>query len=66
MNQMSMKQIRSTLMCTLDMSTVDFIEKMFDKKIISDYSDDGWILFKNEWIPVEIFKERYQKNEYNV
>jgi hypothetical protein len=51
-------------MSTLDSSTVDFIVQMFDDKVIKDYSEDGWVLFGNEWIPVETFKERYNRHEY--
>lgn len=63
-SQMNTRQIHSILMSTLDSSTVDFIVRMFDDKVIKDYSEDGWVLFGNEWIPVETFKERYNRHEY--
>ena len=56
MSQMNTKQTRNTriVSCT----TIPELEKLLQTGEIDDYTDDGWIRMKNEWIPKsEIVKQ---------
>jgi hypothetical protein len=57
-NQMNMRLIRNT-----DQQTADLVTKLYNKEIISDFTDDGWVLNKGEWYPVNVFME-VKKHEY--
>lgn len=52
-NQMRLKLIRNT-----DHSTATAINDLFDRGIIADFSEDGWVLYKREWYPYNTFLER--------
>jgi hypothetical protein len=43
-------------------STASLINNLFNQGIIADFSEDGWVLYKKEWYPIDTFLERY--NEY--
>lgn len=58
MNRTNTKLIRNT-----DPGTAFLINQLFNKGIIVDFSEDGWVLFKKEWIPIGTFLERYY-NKY--
>ena len=53
-----MRLIRNT-----DQQTADLVTKLYNKEIISDFTDDGWVLNKGEWYPVNVFME-VKKHEY--
>jgi hypothetical protein len=58
-NQMSMKLILNT-----SPSTAGIINDLFNHGVIADFSEDGWVLYKREWYPIDTFLERYMINEY--
>jgi hypothetical protein len=60
-NQMNTKLIRNT-----DPSTAKIINNLFDRGIISDFSDDGWVLYKKEWYPISTFIERMELYNGNL
>lgn len=58
-NPMNSKLIRNT-----DLSTAIVINDLFDRGIIADFSDDGWVLYKKEWYPISTFIERMKLVEH--
>jgi hypothetical protein len=58
-NLMKSKLIRNT-----DPSTASLINQLFDRGIITDFSEDGWVLYKKEWYPFTTFIERMRLIEH--
>ena len=52
-NRMNTKLIRNT-----DLGTAMVINDLFDRGIITDFSEDGWVLYEKEWYPITTFIER--------
>jgi len=50
--------MKSKLIRNTDVSTATLINDLFDKGIITDFSEDGWVLYKKEWYPFTTFLER--------
>lgn len=45
-----------------------FLEQLYRKRIITNYTDDGWVLANDEWQPAQIFVNNYGDdltNEYS-
>lgn len=53
-NPMNTRLIRNT-----DQPTATRINQLFDQGVITDFSEDGWVLYKREWYPYTTFIERY-------
>lgn len=50
---MNTKLIRNT-----DPQTASIINHLFDRGVITDFSEDGWVLYNKEWYPISTFIER--------
>lgn len=50
--------ISKLLETNTDSSTAIVINDLFSQGIISDFSEDGWVLYKKEWYPFSTFLER--------
>lgn len=57
LSRLNMKLIRST-----DPQTASLINDLFDRGIIADFSEDGWVLYRKEWYPITTFVEKYNVN----
>ena len=55
---MEVNPVKSKLIRNTDHSTASVINDLFDKGIITDFSEDGWVLYKKEWYPFTTFLER--------
>lgn len=55
---MEMNPTKSKLIRNTDNSTASLITDLFDRGIIADFSDDGWVLYNREWYPFTTFIER--------
>ena len=53
-NPMNTRLIRNT-----DPLTATAINDLYDRGIIKDFSEDGWVLYNREWYPYTTFIERY-------
>jgi hypothetical protein len=42
--------------------TASLINDLFDRGIIADFSEDGWVLYHKEWYPITTFVEKYNVN----
>lgn len=54
LNQMKSKLIRNT-----DPLIAGIIEDLYFKGVITDFSEDGWVLYRKEWYPFTTFQERF-------
>jgi len=50
--------LKSKLIRNTDPSTAGLINDLFDRGIITDFSEDGWVLYNKEWYPFTTFIER--------
>ena len=57
-NQMNGKQIPN-------MREYKFLEHLYEKLTIKDFTDDGWIQVGNKWLPVEYGLRKLGDNVYN-
>lgn len=57
---MEMNPVKSRLIRNTDPSTAMVINRLYDRGIIADFSEDGWVLYKKEWYPLMTFLERIQ------
>lgn len=57
---MEVNPVKSKLIRNTDHSTASVINDLFDRGIITDFSEDGWVLYKKEWYPFTTFLERIQ------
>jgi hypothetical protein len=55
---MELNPVKSRLIRNTDQSTASVINNLFDRGIITDFSEDGWVLYKKEWYPLITFLER--------
>ena len=55
---MEINPVKSKLIRNTDQSTASVINNLFDRGIITDFSEDGWVLYKKEWYPFTTFLER--------
>jgi len=55
---MELNPLKSKLIRNTDPSTAGIINDLFDRGIIADFSDDGWVLYNREWYPFTTFIER--------
>lgn len=55
---MEVNPVKSKLIRNTDHSTASVINDLFDRGIITDFSEDGWVLYKKEWYPFTTFLER--------
>ena len=55
---MEINPVKSRLIRNTDQSTASVINNLFDRGIITDFSEDGWVLYKKEWYPFTTFLER--------
>ena len=55
---MEINPVKSRLIRNTDQSTALVINNLFDRGIITDFSEDGWVLYKKEWYPFTTFLER--------
>jgi len=55
---MEMNPTKSKLIRNTDNSTASLITDLFDRGIITDFSEDGWVLYNREWYPFTTFIER--------
>ena len=62
-NGISLSRLNMKLIHNTDPQTASIIIDMFDRGIINDYSEDGWVLAKKEWYPISVFLERINKIE---
>jgi hypothetical protein len=62
MSGIELNQMKSRLIRNTDPSTAFIINSLFDRGIIADFSDDGWVLYNKEWYPVDTFLERYNEH----
>lgn len=58
-NGISLSRLNTKLIRNTDPQTASLINNLFDKGIIADFSEDGWVLFKKEWYPVTTFLEKH-------
>jgi hypothetical protein len=59
----SVNQMNTKLILNTDAATASLINNLYDKGVIADFSEDGWVLFNKEWYPIETFIER-KMNEH--
>lgn len=55
---METNPVKSRLIRNTDLSTASIINDLFDRGIIADFSEDGWVLYNKEWYPLVTFLER--------
>jgi hypothetical protein len=55
---MEINPVKSRLIRNTDQSTASVINNLFDRGVITDFSEDGWVLYKKEWYPFTTFLER--------
>jgi len=55
---MELNPLKSKLIHNTDPSTAGLINDLFDRGVIADFSEDGWVLYKKEWYPFTTFIER--------
>ena len=55
---MEINPVKSRLIRNTDQSTASVINNLFDQGVITDFSEDGWVLYKKEWYPFTTFLER--------
>lgn len=53
LNRLNMRLIRNT-----DPGTADLINDLYARGIITDFSEDGWVLYHKEWYPIVTLNER--------
>jgi hypothetical protein len=58
MNQMNMSG-------TLNMQTFAYLDRLFEVRLIEDYTDDGWVQLQQRWYPAKIACEKLGDNIYN-
>ena len=61
---MDVNLLNSKLIRNTDHSTAMVINNLFDRGIITDFSEDGWVLYKKEWYPISTFIERMKLVEH--
>lgn len=64
MSGIEMNPMKSRLIRNTDHSTASIISDLFDRGIIADFSDDGWVLYQKEWYPISTFIERMKLIEH--
>lgn len=55
--------LRDCLGCTTTKKLTDIMEALYRKNIIEDYTDDGWVLNKNNWYPLGLFMKSINKGD---
>jgi predicted DNA-binding transcriptional regulator len=55
---MEINHLKSRLILNTDASTAGRINELFERGIIADFSEDGWVLYHKEWYPFNTFLER--------
>lgn len=58
MSGIELNPVKSKLIHNTDPSTAFIIDDLFNRGIITDFSEDGWVLYKKEWYPFSTFIER--------
>jgi len=58
MSGIEMNLTKSKLIRNTDASTASIIDDLFNRGIIADFSEDGWVLYNKEWYPFTTFIER--------
>jgi hypothetical protein len=58
MSGIEMNLTKSKLIRNTDISTASIIDDLFNRGIIADFSEDGWVLYNKEWYPFTTFIER--------
>jgi hypothetical protein len=54
----NLSRMNSRLIRNTDHATAFAINNLFERGIISDFSEDGWVLYQKEWYPYTTFIER--------
>lgn len=53
-----LSQLNTRLIRNTDPSTASLINNLYDRGIIADFSEDGWVLYHKEWYPIATLLER--------
>lgn len=59
-NGIELNPMKSKLTLCMGPTMARTIFDLFDHGIISDFSEDGWVLYHKEWYPVQTFLDRKQ------
>lgn len=62
MSGISLSRLNTKLIRNTDAQTASLINSLFDRGIIADFSEDGWVLFMKEWYPITTFMEKYHEH----
>lgn len=62
MSGISLSRLNTKLIRSTDPQTASLINDLFDRGIIADFSEDGWVLYRKEWYPITTFVEKYNVN----
>lgn len=62
MSGISLSRLNTKLIRSTSPQTASLINDLFDRGIIADFSEDGWVLYHKEWYPITTFVERYNVN----
>lgn len=57
-NGIELSQTKSKLIRNTDPQTASIIDDLYTRGVITDFSEDGWVLYKKEWYPFITFIEK--------